>query len=393
MKMRNRNALIACGLLAASGHLPAIASAADATPQAPSGGATSLQDLIANSGIKINGYLDTAYSYLSGDGLFSSGVANRVFDTEHSSFNLHQAALTVAYQPADGFGALVNLTAGRDARIIKSYDTTTNDFDVTQAFVQYAHGPFTIIAGKYVTLAGAEVINPTADVNYSRSILFGYAIPFTHTGLRATYAVNDQINLVVGVNNGWDQLKDANSQKTLELGASYTPNKMFSLLIQGYTGSEQVNGFTDAVRGTRSVVDLVGTITATEQLSFVVNFDYGSQDKFTSLVNGSSITANWLGFAGYANYALNDQWRLSLRGEYFDDQDGYRTGVVQTWTEATLTLAYMPVKSVEIRAEVRGDWSDKDSFVDQLPAFYASDGTSSLMKDQYSFGLEGIFKF
>jgi hypothetical protein len=48
---------------------------------------------------------------------------------------------------------------------------------------------------------------------------------------------------------------------------------------------------------------------------------------------------------------------------------------------------------VEIRAEVRGDWSDKKSFVDNLAAFTASSGSSSIMKDQYSFALEGLFKF
>jgi len=29
--------------------------------------------------------------------------------------------------------------------------------------------------------------------NYSRSILFGYAIPFAHTGIRATYAASDSM--------------------------------------------------------------------------------------------------------------------------------------------------------------------------------------------------------
>src|SRR5712675_3706850 len=192
-----------------------VALAADepATPAAPPG--PSLKDVLTTSGIDIHGYVDAAYSYLSGSGLFKSGVADRVFDTEPNSFNVHQAALIAAYQPKDGFGAYLNLTAGRDARVIKSFDTTTNDFDVTQAYVQYAHGPWTIIGGKYVTLAGAEVINPTGDVNYSRSILFGYAIPFAHTGIRATYAASDSLTLIIGVNNGWDQLKDQNSQKTL----------------------------------------------------------------------------------------------------------------------------------------------------------------------------------
>src|SRR6266853_76284 len=147
-------------------------AAKPAEPAKPTG--PSLTDVLAASGVDLRGYADAAYSYLSGMGVFTSGVADRVFDTEPNSFNLHQAALIIGYQPKEGFGGLVNLTAGRDARVIASLGEATSNFDVTQAFVQYAHGPLTIIGGKFVTLAGAEVINSTQDTNYSRSILFGY---------------------------------------------------------------------------------------------------------------------------------------------------------------------------------------------------------------------------
>ena len=60
------------------------ANAADATSSGPS-----LGDQITAAGLQLNAYVDTGYSYLSGSGLFSSGVADRVFDTEPSSFNLH----------------------------------------------------------------------------------------------------------------------------------------------------------------------------------------------------------------------------------------------------------------------------------------------------------------
>lgn len=361
-------------------HLLAAEGPAESRPEAPS-----ITDVLAASGIEVHGYVDTAYSWLSGDGVFTSGTSNRVFDTEPNSFNLHQAALTVAMQPEQGFGALVNLTAGRDARIIKSFDTTTNDFDVTQAFVQYARGPVILTAGKYVTLAGAEVINSTLDVNYSRSILFGYAIPFAHTGLRATWAASDALSFAVGVNNGWDQLKDANEQKTIELAVYLTPAEWFSLGAQGYTGTEQVGGFADNVSGRRDLIDVVATIKATEQLTFILNYDWARQENATSLIDGSSIEARWTGVAAYVNYQPGDQWRWSLRAEYFDDEDGYRTGVVQEWKEATLTLAYLPNASAEIRLEVRGDRSDQRSFVE-------SNG-SAVKKDQNSAGLEAIFKF
>ncbi len=365
-------------------------SAEPAKPTAPS-----LADVLAASGIDLHGYLDTAYSYLSGTGIFRSGAPDRVFDTEPNSFNLHQAALIVEYQPKEGFGGLVNLTAGRDARVIASAGEATSNFDVTQAFVQYAHGPLTIIGGKFVTLAGAEVINSTQDTNYSRSILFGYAIPFSHTGARLTYAASDQLSLMVGVNNGWDQLQDANKQKTAELGVSYTPSKMFSLAVQGYSGVEQLSGgaFIGAgTHGVRSLVDAVGTYTATSQLTFILNVDWGQQENFTSLVDGTSIKAKWDGAAGYANYQVNDQWRLSVRAEYFDDKDGYRTGVIQKWKEATLTLAYLPTKFIEIRGEVRGDKSDSSAFVKDT-SFFSGPPGAGITDNQTSIGLEAVYKF
>lgn len=377
---------------------PSAAHAEDAPKPAEAAkpAAPSLTDVLTASGVDVHGYADVAYSYLSGLGVFTSGVTDRVFDTEPNSFNLHQAALTIDYQPKEGFGALVNLTAGRDARVIASLGESTSNFDVTQAFVQYAHGPLTIIGGKYVTLAGAEVINSTQDTNYSRSILFGYAIPFTHTGARLTYTVSDQVSLIAGINNGWDQLQDANKQKTGELGVSFTPNKLFSLAVQGYSGVEQVSGagaFIGAgTHGVRSLIDAVGTYNATSQLTLILNVDWGQQENFTSLVNGTSITAKWDGAAGYANYQISDLWRLSVRAEYFDDKDGYRTGVIQKWKEATLTLAYLPTKSIEVRGEVRTDKSDSNAFVEDSGFFTGAPG-AGVTDNQTSIGLEVVYKF
>ena len=358
--------------------MPGAVFAADppAKPAVPT-----LDQVLEASGVSLGGYIDTAYSHLSGTGLFTSGTANRVFDTEPSSFNLHQAAITVAKQPKEGFGGLVNLTAGRDAKVIHAFDTNTeSQFDVTQAFAQYATGPLTVIAGKYVTLAGAEVIASPSDVNYSRSILFGYAIPFTHTGLRATYAVSDMLSVIGGVNNGWDDIKDTNKQKTLELGLTLAPTKSLSFAASDYVGTEQVAGPLDTTQGKRNVLDLVGTWTATDKLSVTLNYDYGSQENAV----GGTTKAKWTGLAAYANYQFTDTWRLSVRGEYFNDKNGYRTGVVQKWKEGTITLAYLPTKSMEIRGELRGDKSDQSSFL-------KSDGSAS--KTQSSYGLEAIYKF
>jgi len=354
----------------------------------------SLTDVLSASGLAITGYIDASYQHMTGEGYFAyNGGADRVFDARKDGFSLQHAAVTVAYQPKEGFGAVVNLIAGQDADVIAPFDSNPGakgKFDVTQAYVQYAGGPLTLMGGKYVTLAGAETINPTPDTNFSRSILFGYAIPFTHTGVRATIAATDQLSFVVGVNNGWDDLKDTNTAKTVELGLSYAPMKTLTFLAQGYFGKEHVGGFTTDPtdpEGTRSLMDVVGTWNVTDALTVVVNYDWGKQANAL----GDGISAKWDGIAAYLNVQIDEKFRVSVRGEFLDDKDGYRTGAVQKWKELTATLGYAPAKAVEFRFEVRYDKSDISAFAKSLDV---SDGiTVNSSDNQSSVALEALYKF
>jgi hypothetical protein len=310
-----------------------------------------------------------------------------VFDTERNSFNLHMVDVTVSALPNEGFGGFVELGAGSDAKVIHAAGADlASDFDVTQAYLHYATGPWMLMAGKFVTAAGAEVIRSPDDMNFSRSILFGYAIPFTHTGLRGYYTVSDTLQLFAGVNNGWDVLKESKhisgngnqvNGKTVELGFSATPIKPLSIAGVYYGGNE--GGTT--VSGRRDLYDIVATYNITDALSATVNYDWAKQKD----AMGASADASWSGLAGYLNYKMNDMWRVALRAETFDDKNGFRTGVAQKWKEGTLTVAYIPVKNVELRGEARNDWSDKSSF--------NFNGGSATNKTQHSFGLEAIYRF
>lgn len=326
-----------------------------AAPAAPT-----LKDVLETSGLSLSGYVDAGYNYMSGD----SGQL-RVFDVQDNSFTLHQAAGVLAYQPKQGAGALVNLTFGQDADIIAAAGSEgaaspayagTDNFDVTQAFVQYAAGPLTLMAGKFVTLNGAEVIDSRGVPNASRGILFGYAIPFTHTGIRGVLSLGS-VTLYAGLNNGWDQLRDANQEKTGEIGVAFGGGPL-SVFVSGYAGDEP----NAATLGNtlRTIVDAVVTVKVSEALTLIVNGDVGSQED--GVATGTD--AEWLGVAGYANVQFNPTWRASLRGEYFDDKDGFRTGTVQKWKEATLTLGYACDKNLDLLFEVRGDKSDANVFTD-----------------------------
>jgi hypothetical protein len=97
----------------------------------------------------------------------------------------------------------------------------------------------------------------------------------------------------------------------------------------------------------------------------------------------------WDTFAGYLNYALNDLWRVSLRGEILDDKEGFvtGTGVTQKVKEITATVGYAPVKAFELRAELRYDWSDNPTFESRV------NNIASFSDHQTGFALQGLYKF
>lgn len=371
------NQLIASAVLLGSAAC-GVASAADdpAKPVAPA--APSLTDVLTSSGITATGYVAASYYRSNGYSTYHQ------FDTKHDSFQLDQASVTIAFQPKEGFGALVDIAAGEDMKILHSAeDGNAQSFDVVQGFVQYATGPLTVIAGKYVTLAGAEVIAPTGNTNFSRSLLF-FAEPLTHTGIRASYAATDTFTFTAGVNNGWNYSSLSTSgSKTAELGVGWTPNKIFALAVQAYVGKDP------AFDAQRTLVDAVATYNATDALTFILSYDRGKQKQHIA----GDPDLDWNGLAFYTNYAINDQWRTSLRLEYLDDKDGFVSGLIgtpQKLKEATLTFGYAPIKSFEVRMEARYDKSDKSTFVRRISV----DPTVNPFADsQTGFALQGVYKF
>ena len=406
-----KNKLLYTLILAGFSSVPAI-TLADTSAEPAKALVPTLSQVLDASGITVTGYVDLGYTNLNSTGAFVGGTPSRVFDAPNptagknlDSFNLNQASVTVSKAPKEGFGGVINLTAGQDANVIASYgagnSTATSsaynnhhDVDVTQAYASYAGGPLTVIAGKFTSLAGAEVIASPSDTNYSRSILFGYAVPFTHTGVRLTYAATDTVSLMAGVNNGWDQVSDMNSDKTVELGFTVAPSKMFSLAGVYYGGKELAGGIAalpaQTSNGNRQLFNLVGTVNATDKLSFVLEYDNASQDNASTFDTDGASTAKWDGLAGYVNYQFNDKWRASLRSEYMNDKDGYKLPTAalatagQRWSESTLTLAYIPAPSFEVRGEVRGDSSNQAVFLNS---------NSTPKSNQTSFGMEAIYKF
>ncbi len=123
--MRNlTRGLTFIGLLTAGGA----ASAADLP---------SAKDLLDSWGVSLSGYVDGQFEYSS-----SPSPSLHVFDARHDSFSLNQAAFTLAMQPKEGWGGVVNVIAGEDARLINNFSTpsSNNNFDVHASVHSVRHG-------------------------------------------------------------------------------------------------------------------------------------------------------------------------------------------------------------------------------------------------------------
>ena len=288
-------------------------------------------------GVQLSGFVDTIYTYNFNEP--NNRVSGfRVFDTRAEDFMINNAQLTLE-KPVSSespVGFKTELMFGTDAEVVGSVTTglgvLNNEVELQEGYAEYlapVGNGLDIKLGKFATLHGAEVIESKDNWNISRSFLFGFAIPFTHTGVRATYPWTEWLSTVVGLSNGWDVVDDNNKAKTVELGATVTPFQNFSLGGTYMFGAEQNSDSHDQ----RHLLDLVATYQPLEKLTLKLNVDIAQEEDAISETGGGN--AHWNGLAAYAKYDVTDWWSVAGRWEVFNDDDGARTAVNAASTSPT----------------------------------------------------------
>jgi hypothetical protein len=325
---------------------------------------------IDTGGIAVYGFVEGSFTYAASNPP-DDFITGRVFDFESDQLTLNQIDLTVEKVAAtDKFdvGFKIEGIYGSDARLIHSnglnfYSSTLdlspeNQFDLVQAYVDVGLGNGWLVrGGKMVTHMGFETINPTTNPLYSHTYLFGFAIPFTHTGVMVFKTVNDQLTLMGGISRGWDQALEDNNDSIDYMGqVKYVFNDKTTAYLNVITGPEQDDNNSDY----RTVIDGILTYAATDKCSLTLNGDYG----FEPIGDDD---ASWYGLAIYSGYKFCDEATLNVRAEWFNDEDGAR-GIGDTVYEGTLGVAIKPWahddlgSNFVIRPELRIDYSENGIF-------------------------------
>jgi len=350
---------------------------------------------------------------------------------KQDGFNLDVVRLTIA-KPEDespwASGYDIDLAFGPDAVGYNPVSTSANgtgttggDVGIKQAYVTLRTPVGNGIDwkfGVFDTIIGYEVTDSASDPNYTRS--YGYAVePTEHTGVLASYKINDEWSISAGVANTLaaginsraynysydDEYQSEPWHKTVMGSITYTApsswgwaagSSLYAGAVWGFNGGsdygdagyhsdgDQLNGYAGATINTPWK-----QFTAGVAFDYVQNFNGGYEEIGYNERNSVEV------FGLYGTYKATDKLSFDGRGEYVHGQlDGSEAGFgnfgySSEAFELTGTMEYDMWANVMTRLEVRYDHFGS---VNTPYAIYEGNDAVS-RKDSVGFYANVIYKF
>ena len=347
--------------------------------------------------ITVQGWIESGYAWHDGQRNPDGFNGPDGFNDRDEELQLNQVYTTIQKALKDNdccwdWGFTIDTLVGTDYRYPLSKGLDANDagspkwnFDsrnfyglaLPQAYLEFGTSSLSYKVGHFYTLLGNEVVPATGNVFYSHSYMFLYAYPFTHTGVLATYKPNDQLTLVTGINEGWDNFDDTDENPGYTGQAILTTKDKHTTLNYAWQFSNEPivsggnPGGDPSAREGRFVNSLILSHDLNDRLSYVIE----NGDGFQTNGKPGGGTASWYGLDSYLIYKVNCCWTAATRIEWFRDTEGTRVapigdygspngnvasagGFAGNFYDVTFGLNYHPNGNFQIRPEIRYDWFD-----------------------------------
>ena len=254
---------------------------------------------------------------------------------------------------------------------------------INQLYVYWkANDAVTLTLGNFNTFLGYEVISPVGNFNYSTSYMFSYG-PFSHTGLKADFALSDEFSLMLAIMNPTD-FTEYNQVGSYTLGGQLGySDDVASVYLNLLYGNQ--DGKLDADRpglvGTSEGFDLGNTFQADVTAGFDISDEFylGVNATINTTAPGEVIeeggtididgdNAGFYGAAVYLQNSFSEDFALGLRGEYFSIFNKAATpfGLNEegdgSVIDLTLSGNIKVAQGLTIIPEIRVDITSEDSF-------------------------------
>jgi len=260
------------------------------------------------------------------------GNFGQLFTDKANMFLMNQLLLT-AHRDVDetknyDVGFKFQFMYGTDARYTRYLGEFPNAVDglyapaIQEAWIDFktpwlGKGGTDFKVGQFVTPLGVEVIDPRGNFFYSHSYLFNFGLPLENTGVLAVTHVSDTLDLYGGVDTGVNTTFGSGGDPTgtASFNAGFGLNKLLNgkLTILALTHIGPSDPTDNSAL--RYLSDAFATYKFNDKLTWTTELNYA----FDSISGGQP---GW-GIVEYLTYAYNDWLSFGMRGEYWDDINGF----------------------------------------------------------------------
>jgi hypothetical protein len=258
----------------------------------------------------VGAFVDVYYSY----SVPAPPSGNRSYTTQplrHNEFNLNLAMLEVKHRTERIRGRFAFQTGTYvESNLLAEPSLLKNVLEASAGVL--AMERVWIDFGIFPSHIGFEGILSKDNWNYSRSLVADYS-PYYEAGLSIAADLSDQIMVRGLVMNGWQNIRETNSDKAFGSQVQFKPSGSVLLNWSTFVGNEAPDSVSARVRVFN---DFYGVFTLSSAWSIAMVFDVGLQEdpgRDSDLWHGGALLTRW---------TPDDQWAVSGRVEYYSDPEG-----------------------------------------------------------------------
>jgi hypothetical protein len=332
-----------------------------------------LRDLFGDTGIRTFGWLEQGYTGAStGPGLLSVAPRLNRFGDEYLLNQLGFVLQKPLRQDIFNLGFNIRFFAGADAATGQPKggigSTITNprfsqdfrDLYLSAHLPILTEGGMDVKLGRMNSIIGYNGYLAPYRPFYSSDYQFFYSQDGAFTGLLTNLHLTERLDLWNGITLGANTFfvtRSADSYCYIgQVNYWLTDERRTRLTASVHAGPDAIFAAPGRAGDFVTMLELRLQQNWSERFTQIVQSNMG-WDRNTPTGTGS-----WYGVYTLGLFHLTPSFDLNIRGEWFDDVQGTRTGFATNYCEVTLGLNWHPTDFLEIRPEIRGDFAGVPAF-------------------------------